>query len=111
MLRLLLLLAFASIASANIIDQHLPSKSQPVDDATFLRRAYLDLTGRLPTIEAAQSFAKDSDPNKRQKLIRSLFPPLPITGMRSIKEDPFLDRWAYFFNDLFRNGQLLEEGI
>lgn len=111
MLRLLLLLAVASNASANIIDQHLPTRSKPVDDATFVRRAYLDLTGRLPTIEAAQSFAKDSDPNKRQKLIKSLFPPLPITGMRSIKEDPFLDRWAYFFNDLFRNGQLLEEGI
>lgn len=111
MARLLFLLTLATFSWANLIDQHLPAKSKPVDDPTFLRRAYLDLTGRLPTVEAAQAFAKDADPNKRQRLIKSLFPPLPITGMRSIKEDPFLDRWAYFFNDLFRNGQLLEEGI
>ena len=31
--------------------------------------------------------------------------------MRSVSEDPFLDRWTYFFCDLFRNGQLLQEGI
>jgi hypothetical protein len=111
MLRLLPLLAVAIAAWANITDRHLPSPSKAVDDATFVRRVYLDLIGRLPTVDAAKAFAADTDPAKRQKLIKSLFPPLPITGMRSIKEDPFLDRWAYFFNDLFRNGQLLEEGI
>lgn len=31
--------------------------------------------------------------------------------MRSVDQAPFLDRWTYFFNDLFRNGQLLQEGI
>lgn len=108
---LLLVLSLALSANPNLVDQHLPARAPAVDDSTFLRRAYLDLTGRLPTVATAQAFLKDTDPNKRQKLIQSLFPPLPITGMRSIKEDPFLDRWAYFFNDLFRNGQLLEEGI
>jgi len=83
----------------------------PADDAEFLRRIYLDLTGRLPEPETARKFLANNDPDKRRKLIRSLFPPLPVTSMRSISTDPFLDRWTYFFNDLFRNGQLLQEGI
>jgi len=80
-------------------------------DSEFLRRVYLDLTGRLPEPERVTAFLNDADPAKRQKLIDSLFPDKPIPGMRSLKDDPFLDRWAYFFNDMFRNGQLLEEGI
>lgn len=85
--------------------------AQPSQDSEFLRRVYLDLTGRLPDPAKASAFLADTDPAKRQKLIDSLFPDKPIPGMRSLKDDPFLDRWAYFFNDLFRNGQLLEEGI
>ena len=80
-------------------------------DADFLRRVTLDLTGRLPEPAVAKQFLADKDPNKRTKMIDSLFPPIPEVGMRAIKDAPFLDRWAYFFNDLFRNGQLLEEGI
>lgn len=83
----------------------------PADDSEFVRRIYLDLTGRLPETGAAREFLASKDPAKRQKLIESLFPEIPKPGLRSIKEDPFLDRWAYFFNDLFRNGQLLEQGI
>lgn len=81
------------------------------NDSEFIRRLYLDLTGRLPEPDTARKFLADSNPDKRRKLIRSLFPPLPVTSMRSLSQDPFLDRWAYFFNDLFRNGELLEQGI
>lgn len=109
----------AAKTEANLVDQFLFEKirsrqipvAKPASDAEFLRRVHLDLTGRLPEAEAARAYLADADPNKRQKLIDSLFPPIPVPGMRAVKDHPFLDRWAYFFNDLFRNGQLLEEGI
>ncbi|MBY0503641.1 MAG: DUF1549 and DUF1553 domain-containing protein [Bryobacteraceae bacterium] len=112
---LLLLLA----ADDNLVDRFVDAKAKadrvpmaaPAGDAEFLRRVSLDLTGRLPTVKAAREFLASRDADKRQKMIDSLFPPLPVAGMRSLKEAPFLDRWTYFFDDLFRNGQLLEEGI
>ena len=42
------------------------------DDATFLRRVYLDLVGTVPTYEEAKTFLADSDPQKRTKLIDRL---------------------------------------
>ncbi len=42
------------------------------DDAEFLRRAYLDLTGVIPTAEKARQFLDSTDPNKREKLIDEL---------------------------------------
>ncbi len=42
------------------------------DDAEFLRRVYLDLTGVIPTAEKARAFLDSTDPNKREKLIDEL---------------------------------------
>jgi hypothetical protein len=42
------------------------------DDAEFLRRAYLDLTGRIPTVAQAVAFLDSKDPDKRRKLIDQL---------------------------------------
>lgn len=42
------------------------------DDATFLRRVYLDLVGTIPTYEEAHRFLEDKDPNKRRQLIDQL---------------------------------------
>ncbi|HEV8061240.1 MAG TPA: DUF1549 domain-containing protein [Gemmataceae bacterium] len=39
------------------------------DDATFLRRTYLDVIGTLPPPDEVRDFLADKDPNKRQKLI------------------------------------------
>jgi hypothetical protein len=39
------------------------------DDSTFVRRVFVDVTGRLPTAEQAKAFVEDKDPNKRDKLI------------------------------------------
>ena len=82
-------------------------------DSEFLRRVYFDLTGRLPTPDAAKKFLADTDPDKRDKLIDSLFPKLPTPGIgRRPPSRPFLDRWTYFFCDLFRvNVELSKEGI
>jgi hypothetical protein len=46
--------------------------SPPADDAEFLRRAYLDLTGRPPTAAQAVAFLDSKDENKRAKLIDEL---------------------------------------
>ena len=42
------------------------------DDATFLRRVYLDLVGTIPTADEATAFLDDTDPDKREKLIDRL---------------------------------------
>ncbi len=68
----------AEVAAA--IDQHLDralaaAKLTPAplaDDAEFLRRAYLDLTGCVPTAEQARAFLDDRDARKRARLIDAL---------------------------------------
>ena len=61
-------------------------------DAEFLRRARLDLTGRIPTRHEVVRFLADPSENKRENLVDSLL------GMPE-----WADRWALFFGDLFRN--------
>src|SRR5512143_2918873 len=41
-------------------------------DTVFLRRAYLDIIGTLPTAQEATAFLKNPDPNKRAALIDAL---------------------------------------
>jgi hypothetical protein len=44
----------------------------PADDAEFMRRVYLDLTGRIPRVSEARAFLEDNDPLKRRKLVNRL---------------------------------------
>lgn len=81
---------FARIAKDGI--PHAPLST----DYEFLRRVSLDLTGRVPASDDVRSFVADRDPAKRVKLIDKL-----LTG------DAYIDKWAYFFMDLFRaNGKM-----
>lgn len=65
---------------ANFVDEAVFAKlkllgippSGPCDDATFLRRVSLDVTGTLPTAEEAQAFLADADPAKRERLVEHL---------------------------------------
>jgi hypothetical protein len=66
--------------------------ADPADDATFLRRVYLDTLGTLPTADEARGFLADSDPDKRAKLIERL-----------VERPEFADFWALKWSDLFRN--------
>ncbi|MEX0585483.1 MAG: DUF1549 domain-containing protein, partial [Pirellulales bacterium] len=43
-----------------------------VDDATFLRRAYLDLAGVIPSVSRARDFLAEKSPDKRMRLIQDL---------------------------------------
>lgn len=42
------------------------------DDETFLRRIYLDVAGRIPTLDEVESFLGSSDSDKRENLIDNL---------------------------------------
>lgn len=46
--------------------------SPPTDDATFLRRASIDICGTLPTREEVTEYLNDTSPDKRQRLIDRL---------------------------------------
>jgi hypothetical protein len=61
------------------------------DDAEFLRRVYLDLTGTLPTVEEARKFLADTSKDKRAKLVESL-----------LEKPEFADLWALRWADLLR---------
>lgn len=55
-----------------VLSQLDKTQNAPVSDAIFLRRAYLQLTGRIPTLKEATAFHNDNSESKRQELILSL---------------------------------------
>jgi len=67
-------------APKNLIDELVFKKLKAVgmppsmicDDATFLRRASIDIAGRLPRAEEAEKFMADKDPHKRDKWVDRL---------------------------------------
>jgi hypothetical protein len=63
------------------------------DDATFLRRASLDLVGLLPSPEETRAFVADPAPGKRARLVRELL----------ARDVDYADHWMAFWNDLLRN--------
>ena len=84
----------------NYIDEHILAKlrtlrmnpSGDCTDADFLRRAYLDLLGILPTVAEAKAFINDPDPDKRPRLIDRL-----------LERPEYADQWALKWSDLLRN--------
>jgi hypothetical protein len=65
---------------ANYVDELVDAKLRKIrvlpsdicSDEVFLRRATIDVTGLLPTIEEYQAFVADADPAKRAKLVDRL---------------------------------------
>ncbi|HUQ68205.1 MAG TPA: DUF1549 and DUF1553 domain-containing protein [Planctomycetaceae bacterium] len=61
------------------------------DDATFLRRAHLDVIGRLPTVAETRAFLQDHRADKRAQLVRAL-----------LERPEFADYWALQWSDWLR---------
>lgn len=89
----------AGFAEFNFIDRHVNAHlkklnlrpSEVCDDATFLRRASLDIIGTLPTADEARRFLADKASDKRAQLVESL-----------LKRPEFADFWALKWADLLR---------
>lgn len=104
----------------NFIDRHAAAKfreigispSPPCDDAAFLRRAYLDATGTLPTPAQATAFLDSKDADKRNQLIDAL---LGLTGdpARDVHNNAYAAVWALKWADLIRSNSaaLGEQGM
>ena len=45
---------------------------EPASDSEFMRRVYLDLTGRIPTVSEVHDFFDDASPNRRELLVDRL---------------------------------------
>ncbi len=65
--------------------------SELADDATFLRRVYLDVIGTLPTVDEARAFLADVAPDKRARLID-----------RVLAREEYADYWTMRWSDLLR---------
>ena len=84
----------------NVVDRHVFAKlvslgippSPPCDDATFLRRVTLDVTGRLPTLQETESFDADPSPDKRSRLVDRL-----------LDSPDYADYFAGKWNAILRN--------
>ncbi len=90
---------YAELPQHNFIDRLVYGKlqklgirpSDPVDDATFLRRVSTDLIGRLPTAEEVAQFVQSTDANKREACVDRL-----------LERPEYADHWANMWADLLR---------
>ena len=72
-----------------------------VDDASFLRRAYLDTVGVGPSAEELREFLSSCDPDKRVKLVERL-----------LHDERYADHWVSFWLDLLaENPTLLNQSL
>jgi hypothetical protein len=94
----------AEVPTDNVIDAAVFAKlnrmriapSEPATDAEFVRRAYLDLIGVLPTPDEARAFLADGAADKRAKLVGSL-----------LARPEFVDFWTLKLADVLRSNSRL----
>ena len=65
----------------------------PISDNQYIRRAYLDVIGLLPSPDAVAAFAADTSPDKRERLVQALLD----------QNHDYAQHWLSFWNDLLRN--------
>ncbi len=92
----------AAIAATprNMVDGYIFAKMQrdgikpaPLSsDTEFLRRVYVDLTGRIPSSYDVRAFLESNSPNKRDQIVDQL-----------ADSPEFVDRWTMFYGDLLKN--------
>ena len=89
--------AYTKFPRNNFIDELAVTKwkslnlapSAPAPDSAFIRRAFVDAAGILPTAEEVEEFLNDKSPDKRKKLIDRL-----------LEREEYFDYWAYKWSDL-----------
>jgi hypothetical protein len=94
--------AWTNPPETNYVDTHTFAKLKqmsiaPSDlctDSEFIRRAYLDSVGRMPTVAESKAFLADKDPKKRDKLIDAL-----------VDTSEFADFWALKWADVLRSSR------
>lgn len=99
---------FPKVQEHNFIDKHILARlrllniqpSELCDDATFLRRVKLDVTGTLPTPDEVRAFLADKSPDKRSKIIDAL-----------LDHPDHAALWATRFMDIFRLSGFTAGGI
>ncbi|MEB2782939.1 PSD1 and planctomycete cytochrome C domain-containing protein [Algoriphagus sp. C2-6-M1] len=64
-----------------------------VDDKTYLRRIYLDITGLIPSPQDLEEFRNDQRPDKRDIWLQDLLN----------QSDEYATHWLSFWNDALRN--------
>jgi len=67
-----------------LLDELRITPSPSVDDAGFLRRVTLDLTGRVPEVETVRAFLADEAPEKRV-----------VAVDRLLESDAFVEYWTF----------------
>ncbi|HAM70383.1 MAG TPA: cell surface protein [Verrucomicrobiales bacterium] len=90
---------FPAVAEGNYIDGLVHAKlrklrmapSEVCDDATFIRRAYLDITGLLPTPAQVTEFTQGMSAGKREQLVDEL-----------LQRKEFADLWVMKFAELLQ---------
>jgi hypothetical protein len=90
---------YDALPRSNFIDELVWTKlrklgllpSSPTSDATYLRRAYLDVIGRIPSAEEVREFLADASPAKRERLVDRL-----------LARPEYADHWANKWVDLLR---------
>ena len=95
------------VVRRNFIDEAIFSKMERAgvpraglaSDGEFLRRVYIDLIGRIPTLEEVLAFEADRGIEKRDRMIDRL-----------IASEEFVERWSYYFEDQFRAGNRMGHG-
>ena len=65
------------------------------DDATFVRRAYLDIVGTIPAPDATSAFVASTDPDKRRKLVDSL-----------LAAPQYAEHWMNYWDDVLMGREL-----
>ncbi|MCW5559831.1 MAG: DUF1549 domain-containing protein, partial [Verrucomicrobiae bacterium] len=92
---------FARLPARNFIDEHVHAKLQelnlppspPSSDAQFLRRAFLDTIGVLPTPAEVREFLEGTHEGNRQERRDAVIE-------RLLGRPEFVDYWAYKWSDL-----------
>lgn len=65
------------------------------DDATFLRRAYVDIVGTIPPPDVTAKFLADTSPNKRDKLVEAL-----LDWGEKGNSPEYAEHWMNYWDDV-----------